>query len=368
VLLPATASNAQQYRKRVAVLEFSNVVKLSDFELRTLADDVRGVALALRQDGYDLMTRENMLAMIDPQKFQQACSEGQCEVEAGRKVGADLVISGEVGLFGGNLVVLIKLFDTASASLLGQEKATGKDINSLEVALGESARQLMASVPRSTRAVNTSADTATPLRSEVARSGLAAQVKPEPNETVDTVVGGSTAQVHPGRPAETKAGYVVEGNPQKISNVDVVEPSQGGLDSNRSVSKQPSSSDEKEVLHILEQYANALENRDRDGIAALVSRNYLETGSTEDTDVDDYGFERLTNEVLPKLIANVKAMRLNYRVSDIQVNSNRASITYYYTMSFLYSEGGRDGWHTKNDLNTMQLERADGTWKIISGL
>ena len=140
MLLSSSALVAQQ--KRIAVLEFTNEAGLSSFEVETLADDVRGAALILARSGYVVMTRESMMMMLPPGMDLARCSEGQCEVEAGQKVGADLVVSGRVGRFDGGLVVRIKLFDTRTAALLGQEKASGMNATALSAELGGIAHRL----------------------------------------------------------------------------------------------------------------------------------------------------------------------------------------------------------------------------------
>ena len=130
----------------------------------------------------------------------------------------------------------------------------------------------------------------------------------------------------------------------------------------------PATKENKAVFDVLLKYKAALESRDPDAILALVSKNYLENGSTTDTDTDDYGYDQLKNEVLPKLLDNVKAIQFRYRVKNITIVGERSRLAYEYTTSFLYAEGGREGWHTKNDLDEMQLILENGAWKIISGL
>jgi hypothetical protein len=133
-------------------------------------------------------------------------------------------------------------------------------------------------------------------------------------------------------------------------------------------SQVPATRENKAVHEVLVKYKAALEARDPDSILALVSKDYLENGSTTDTDADDYGYDQLRDVVLPKLLDNVKAIQFKYRVRGIRIIGERARLDYEYTTSFLYSEGGREGWHTKNDLNEMQLVLENGAWKIMGGL
>jgi hypothetical protein len=139
VVLPAQARAAP---KRIAVLEFTNKAGLSSFEVETLADDVRGAALVLPSGGFTVMTRESMMAMLPLGTDLSKCSEAECEVDAGRKVGADLVVAGTVGRFSGKLLVRLKLFDTASAALLGQRSTNGIDLEAVRGSAKSEAKSL----------------------------------------------------------------------------------------------------------------------------------------------------------------------------------------------------------------------------------
>jgi hypothetical protein len=142
LLLSAPASG-QDTRKIIAVLEFVKVAGLTGFEAERLTDDVRGAALFLQSSGYLVMTRENMQLMIPPGK-EIPCSEGQCEVEVGKQVGADYVVSGVIGKFAGEFEVGLKLYDTGTTALLGQQSAAGKDLRTLRASLQGQAQALFA--------------------------------------------------------------------------------------------------------------------------------------------------------------------------------------------------------------------------------
>lgn len=116
-------ADAQESRKRVAVLEFTNEAGLKEKEAEQLADDVRGAALLLPRDRYLVMTRESILVLLPPGRSFQECVGGQCEVEAGRLVGADLVVAGTVRRFAGDYIVTLKLFDTHAGPFRGRGSA-----------------------------------------------------------------------------------------------------------------------------------------------------------------------------------------------------------------------------------------------------
>jgi formylglycine-generating enzyme required for sulfatase activity len=86
--------------------------------LETLADEVRaGVLAGLEGAAIDVMTRENT-AEILKEMGTAACTEGECEVETARLVGADYVVSGNVTLVEGTWFATMKLHAAASARLL----------------------------------------------------------------------------------------------------------------------------------------------------------------------------------------------------------------------------------------------------------
>jgi hypothetical protein len=113
--------------KRVAVLEFHG--PLSPAVLSGIADEARGAAAeTLRPKGVSVMTRESMAVVLkDMGKDIAACGEGECEVETGRQIGADLVVTGEVIQVEKVYVLILKLHETAGGSLVATKQARGKD-------------------------------------------------------------------------------------------------------------------------------------------------------------------------------------------------------------------------------------------------
>jgi len=133
-------------------------------------------------------------------------------------------------------------------------------------------------------------------------------------------------------------------------------------------SKVPDTEENRAIYKLMLEYKDALQRRDADRILTLVSRDYLENGSTTDSDTDDYGYQELADEVLPRLLNNVKAIQFEFRPQGINVVGERAQVQFEYTTHFLYSEGGRENWHTKSDLNQWELVRTPDGWRIVSGL
>jgi hypothetical protein len=139
LLLPDIAGAAPAAPRRVAVLDFSaswapacsggaavDDARREQCELlRILADQARGGALAvLRPPAFLVLTRENTAQIL--KDMGGTCTEGECEVETARLIGASVVVSGEVSLMEGSYIVSLKAHDVATAALLGTGNVQAK--------------------------------------------------------------------------------------------------------------------------------------------------------------------------------------------------------------------------------------------------
>ena len=68
------------------------------------------------------MTRENMVQILQDNEIDPNCIEGACEVETGRNIGADLIISGDVMKLDGQYLLSLKLYETESGTLLSADE------------------------------------------------------------------------------------------------------------------------------------------------------------------------------------------------------------------------------------------------------
>ena len=118
--------------KKLAVLEFHNYTGISEHEAMFLTDLVRGAAvLALPEEGYLVMTRESIFELLPPGKTLTDCV-GECEVETGRNIGADYIVSGELIRFGASLRLSLKLFETQTSRLIGTQTVKAGAVEELE--------------------------------------------------------------------------------------------------------------------------------------------------------------------------------------------------------------------------------------------
>jgi TolB-like protein len=124
------------------VLEFQGK-KIDDETLKTLADAVRGGALeGLSGRGVDVMTRENMMAMLKAMGKRE-CNEGECEVETARNIGADFVVSGTVTRIEDTYVVTLKMHESNQGNLLGTDMIKAKTQLEILDSLREHGRDLV---------------------------------------------------------------------------------------------------------------------------------------------------------------------------------------------------------------------------------
>ena len=121
---------------RVAVVELRNGAGLSQDEVSYLTDQVRTQAsAALPGERFLVMTRESIVALLPPGKTLADCAKQQCEVEVGRTIGADYIVTGEVLKFGESLRLNIKVHHCVSGQFLGSETAKGAKVDDLESGL-----------------------------------------------------------------------------------------------------------------------------------------------------------------------------------------------------------------------------------------
>ncbi len=132
---------------KLAVMEFVNRDAVTPDETRYLTDCVRGTAArTLPTDRCLVMTRDNIQALLPEGQNLTDCSASDCEVETGRRVGADFIVSGEIIRFDGALRMTLKAYDCASGALLGGETAAGVNPSALEKGLAKGATALFARV------------------------------------------------------------------------------------------------------------------------------------------------------------------------------------------------------------------------------
>ena len=82
------------------------------------------------KQGFTIMTRENISAMLPPGKAIEDC-EGSCLVETGRNIAADYICQARVGRFGTKLTLTAELYETAGNKLIASFNGRGSDVEEL---------------------------------------------------------------------------------------------------------------------------------------------------------------------------------------------------------------------------------------------
>jgi hypothetical protein len=128
---------------RLAVLDFKNQAKdMPLANVRYFSNLVRGAALTV-SPVVDVMTEENLVALLQATGKDLASCEGECEVDTGRRIGADALVSGELLKLGDDYRLTLHLYDTRTGRLLGAQLASGKTIDEMDQASQEAAAALL---------------------------------------------------------------------------------------------------------------------------------------------------------------------------------------------------------------------------------
>src|SRR5205814_2199450 len=103
---------------KVAVLDFKNYAKdLEKENVQYFTDLVRGVVLK-GAPRFNVMTRENLLVLLQASGKDLAACEGECEVDTGRRIGADVIVSGDIQKVGTRYKISLRMHETRDGRLI----------------------------------------------------------------------------------------------------------------------------------------------------------------------------------------------------------------------------------------------------------
>jgi len=142
---PGSAPKSGEQRV-LAVLELKNKLagaEASAIDSTYLSNVIRSHAVE-QVPGLKVITRENMLVLVQASGKSLAECEGECEVDTGRLLGADLVISGELLKFGTHYKLDLRLHDTREGRLLAGAHASGRSADELDEEVSAALNKLMA--------------------------------------------------------------------------------------------------------------------------------------------------------------------------------------------------------------------------------
>ena len=102
---------------------------------------------AVADAGYAVMTRDNAVILLRQQGHTPADCIDLCEVDTGRLIGADYLVTGELSGTPGALRLSVRLHDTSTARYLGGVQASGAAFDQLEAALRRDLPPLLLRIP-----------------------------------------------------------------------------------------------------------------------------------------------------------------------------------------------------------------------------
>jgi hypothetical protein len=168
--IPTAAAPAAPAPALLAVLKFRNKLQGPEraaVDDEYLADEVRSAALRIAP-GVRVMTRENMAVLLRQSGRTPEDCEGECEVETGRRLSADLVVSGDLLRFGSGYRLVLRLHDTREGRLLAGTLASGDTLDELDKSAKAAMNDLLGglAVPVSASPVSANPVSASPVSAD----------------------------------------------------------------------------------------------------------------------------------------------------------------------------------------------------------
>lgn len=192
LLLGLAGSAPGSTQKHAAVLEFELAPGVAGIDRIYFSDRARS---ALHDSAPEIfvMTRESTELLLQANGKTLADCVGQCEVEIGRKLGADYIISGRIARVGSSIAITMRLLATEDGELVGSSEARGKDADGLQDTMDGALAKLFASLgsSSSTGTVQVEAPIAQPPQPARAAGSL------QPG-TVDVAVRSAAGEELPG--------------------------------------------------------------------------------------------------------------------------------------------------------------------------
>ena len=130
----------------VAILETLGDSSLTLKEKQYVTDKIRNMALNhLPRKNYDIITRENILVMLPPDKELYEC-EGSCIVETGKNISADYVGEARIEKNFEQYTVVVELYETATGKLCGSLTEQRPTIESILMAIEEGSEKIFGNI------------------------------------------------------------------------------------------------------------------------------------------------------------------------------------------------------------------------------
>ena len=141
----APPPSSTQTRGLIAVLDLTNKLRGADrdqLDGAYFANQVRA-EVKRRVPTIGVMTRENIMVLLQSGGKTLADCEGECEVDTGRRLGADWVISGDMLKIGSHFKIDLRMHDTHDGQLLSGATDSGATPDELDAKIGQSIEELI---------------------------------------------------------------------------------------------------------------------------------------------------------------------------------------------------------------------------------
>ena len=132
--------------------------------------------------------------------------------------------------------------------------------------------------------------------------------------------------------------------------------------------KIPDTDENFQILQTVQQYRDAIANKDVATLRDMVSSDYYENASTTDDLSDDYGNERIEEILNDYLAQSVKDIRFIIEVKALSQEGLQYHVDFQYIWNYRYEVAGQSYWQSKNDTNRMTIVREHAAWTIKTGL
>jgi hypothetical protein len=127
-----------------------------------------------------------------------------------------------------------------------------------------------------------------------------------------------------------------------------------------------STPDSRAVYDAVEQYRQAFEKRDVNGILSLVAPGYYDTAGTPDPadDLDRVRLEESLKAELPK----ADSLKVEFTIRRIDVRGDDAQAEIFYDEYYRVKTNTVAVPRRDSDVHRLRLKKIEGKWKFVAGL
>jgi ketosteroid isomerase-like protein len=120
------------------------------------------------------------------------------------------------------------------------------------------------------------------------------------------------------------------------------------------------------IYDVVRSYAQAMQDENAQAVLALVAPDYFDTAGTPDP-ADDVDGARLAGAIRADF-EQIEGLKLDLTIRDIRVEGDRGFAEVFYDAWYRVQTAQGTIPRRDSDLHRIALRKADGAWKIVSGL